>query len=236
VVFADGKYISAPYVVSSVEGDIFINGTHVMTALKWPPPVKDVREPPETLPLLPPTITEHTTPYDKDYMDYVTKASWYLTSKYGYTKGLQLLVGIYTNLPCVRHAYLTPDNRIVVTWNDNEVMRFHHSKDTPVPEVTRDQALRHVDRMANIFVENLKKDHYFVFGRGTRMGTRGGYVQTFTPLADAMRLAGNETEFLSIMKTNQPPGGMSDTTLRLFYRFKDDLPRWDPRRPASEHK
>ncbi len=46
LVFVDGKYIHPPYTVSSVEGDIFINGTPVITALKWPPQVPPTVPPP----------------------------------------------------------------------------------------------------------------------------------------------------------------------------------------------
>lgn len=236
VVFTDGEFMPAPYVVTSVEGDIFINGTHVMTALKWPPRIKTKREPPSALPTLPPTITELSTPYDKACKEYIGHACWFLTAKYGHEEGIKKLVKVYAQMPCVKHAQISEENSraISVTWKTGETINVVHGEEVQLPVVTRDQAFRYVESMAQIFVDNLKDNHYFVLGRGMRMGTYGGFIQIFTPLAGAMRSARSENEFLAIMQTNQPPGGMSDAALRLFYQHKEDLPKWDPRRPVLE--
>ncbi len=169
---------------------------------------------------------------------YIADTKRFLILQYGREKGLSKMVDVYRALPCIKTAEIDGEdsNNLKVVWIDG---RIHNITQLP-PEsldstITRDQAIRHVDRMATIYVNGLGKNLYFIFGGGTRMGTHGGFIQTFTPLANAMRTAKDEEDYLSIMKTNQPPGGMSEKTLRLFYRYKDDLPKWDPRKRAVDN-
>ena len=73
-------------------------------------------------------------------------------------------------------------------------------------------------------------------GSFSQTGTPLGARQTFLPLADAMRATENEADFLAVMKTNQPVGGMSEKTFRSFYKHKDEMPEWESRIRSLEHK
>ncbi len=86
-----------------------------------------------------------------------------------------------------------------------------------------------MDYNCDIYVRGLGSNHCFMFGNMTRRTSTAGFRKTLLPLADAMRTAKDETDFLAIMKTNQPPGGMSEAAFRAFYRHRDDLPKWEPR-------
>ena len=235
IMFVDGKYISPPYVVSRHESDIFVNGNNIAWALQWPPKKKSAPlPPPEHEPVMPSSITEKTTNFDNDFLQYFSDKRRFVFSKFGPNKGIDVMVDVFKELPCVSSAKKDPNsgNTIIVEWKNGEVMNInmipHERKGV---NLTREQAEAFIDKTAEIFVRGLSNgDYYMLEGGGpSRSGLWGGAKQIFLPLADAMRVARDEADFLSIMKTNQPPGGMSEKTFRSFYQHKGELPKWEPR-------
>ena len=233
LVFIDGKYISPPYVVSRREGEIFLNGLHLDWVMQWPPRKK--REPviPTEEPVVPTSITTTTTEYDKDYISYIYYMRQYLMAKFGKQKGVEMMVDVYQKLPCIRDAKIDPEKNdcIIVTWVTGE--KNFISQVPPQrgqDNLTVSQAAQFVDRISEIYVRGLGDNNYFLVGAaGGQRGTKDAFGRTLAPLADAMRAAKDEAEFLSIMKTNQPVGGMSEAAFRAFYKHKDELPKWEHR-------
>lgn len=243
VLFVDGRYIPPPYVVSRKEGDVFVNGHNIAWVFQWPPK-KRMPPPPPPLeePVLPASITEKTTEFDKDFIGYVHYMRQYLMSKHGQQKGIEMMVDVYKRMPCIRDAKLDPDNPncIILTWASGK--RGYNSQLPPpcrkVIDLTKEQAESFIDKTAEIFVRGLSNgDYYMLEGGGpSRSGLWGGAQQIFLPLAAAMHRAKDESGFLAIMKTNQPPGGMSEKTLRSFYKYRDELPKWEPRLRGCDGK
>jgi hypothetical protein len=234
VLFVDGRYIPPPYVVSRKEGLVFVNNHQIVWTFQWPPKEPPFSSPPKEMPVMPSSITEKTTKYDKNYLSYVYDVQQYLTSRYGETQGIIMMAEVYQGMPCVRSAKFgnSDSNTLEVSW-----MNGAHSniRLTPMPvgklNITKEQAESFIDKTAEIFVRGLSNgDYYMLEGGGpSRSGLWGGAQQIFLPLAAAMRGAKDEADFLAIMKTNQPPGGMSEKTLRSFYKYKDEVPEWERR-------
>ena len=153
-----------------------------------------------------------------------------------------MMVDVYKKMPCIRDAKLDPDNPncIILTWASGEQ---GYNSQLPPPrrkeiDLTKEQAESFIDKTAEIFVKGLSNgDYYMLEGGGpSRSGLWGGAQQIFLPLAAAMRGAKDEADFLAIMKTNQPPGGMSEKTLRSFYKYKDEVPEWERRLRGCDDK
>jgi len=233
LVFIDGKYIPPPFVVSRREGEIFLNGLHLDWVMQWPPKQEYQTPIPKTEPIMPASITEKTTKYDQDYIKYMSDKQAYLFAKYGQEKGMDMLVETYKKLPIVADAARDPDSKrsICVKWKSGKLSHIDHIAPARKKDnLTRGQAEQFIDRMTEIYVRGLGDNNYFLFGAtGGQRGTKDAFGRTLAPLADAMRVAKDEAEFLLIMKTNQPPGGISEKGLRQFYKHKDDLPKWEPR-------
>ena len=182
---------------------------------------------------MPESITRRTTEYDKDYISYIYNMRQYLMNKFGTQKGVEMMVDIYLKLPCVADAQIDPEKPdcIIVTWVTGEKNYISQtSAQRGEDHFTREQAEHFIDRITEIYIRGLSNNHYFMVG--STIGRRGApesFSRTLIPLADAMRTAKDETDFLAIMKTNQPPGGMSEAAFRAFYRHRDDLPKWEPR-------
>jgi hypothetical protein len=242
VLFVDGKYIPPPYVVSRREGAVFISGHPADWVLQWPPRKKNPPPPPPTeKPVLPASITEKTTQYDKDYIAYISRSKQYLIAKYGTEKGIELMVDVYRRLPIVASAKIDADDghAIIVEWKNGETVNIDmipHAHKQADP--TKEQAEKYIDSIAEIFVRGLSRNDYYMLEGGgpSRSGSWIGAKQTFLPIADAIHATKDEAEYLSVMKTNQPPGGMSEKTLRSFYKYKDELPNWEPRLRAKESR
>jgi len=242
VLFVDGRYIPPPYVVSRKEGDVFVNEHGIAWVFQWPPKKTSAPPPPpEHEPLMPTCITETTTKFDPEYINFVSSCRHYFFSKFGEDKGIDEMVGVYNKLPCILDAKrASNDNKttIIVKWKTGETSRIRlvppHRKDI---DLTKEQAENHIDKTAELFVRGLMRNKYYIVeGRSpSRSGNPEGAKQTFLPLAEAMRTAKDEAEYLAIMVTNQPPGGMSEKMLRSFYKYKDEVPKWEPRvREAAE--
>lgn len=242
VLFVDGRYIPPPYVVSRKEGDVFVNGHDIAWALQWPPKKRmPPPPPPETEPVMPTSITKQTTRYDKDYLTYISNVRQFLFAKFGSEKGIDLMVDVYRRLPCIKTAVrdVTSPNTIEVVWADGSrggIIQVPPKRKEI--DLTKEQAESFIDKTAEIFVKGLSNgDYYMLEGGGpSRSGLWGGAQQIFLPLAAAMRGAKDEADFLAIMKTNQPPGGMSEKTLRSFYKYKDEVPEWERRLRGCDGK
>ena len=144
-----------------------------------------------------------------------------------------MMANIYRDLPCVKEAKLDPHDprRVTLIWIDGE--QYNISPPPPRAElnITKEKAAKIIDGVAEIYVRCLSNgDYYMVEGKSSsRTGLKSGVRGTFLPLAEAMCAAKNEAEYLAIMTTNQPSGGMSEKTLRSFYKHKDEVPKWEPR-------
>lgn len=234
VVFIDGRYISPPYVISRREGEIFLNGAHFDWVILWPPKNKtQLPPPPAEMPSMPNTITEKTTKYDKDYLIYINDAQQYLMAKYGTSNGIAMMDSVYLKMPCILSAKFKEagSNTLEVVW-----MNGSHSNIRLTPmsrgemNITKEQATQYIDEIAEIYVRGLGENrYYYVMGKGDRrQGTFGGFKGTFGVYARALRASKDEADFLAMMKTNQPTGGISEEWLKLFYSHKDDFPKWEP--------
>ena len=234
LVFIDGEYIPPPYVVSRREGEIFLNGRHLDWVTRWPPP-KEVppASAPETEPVMPTSITEKTTKYDKDYVRYISHMRAYLLAKYGQEKGIEMMVDVYRGIPCVLTAEQDKDDRTMINlkWKSGDESHINEVPFTRKRDnITKEQAVKWIDDMTEIYVRALGNNNYFMLGATVgRRGTQETFERTLVPLATNLKIAKDEADFLSIMKTNQPVGGMSEAAFRAFYKHKDGLPKWEPR-------
>jgi|GEM_PF-3972491 len=231
LVFIDGEYIAPPYIISRVESSVYLNGRYLESPVPWPPKKAYNMPVPENDPVMPSSITENTTKYDKEYIQYISEKRAYLFSKYGQEKGIDMMVKVYRGLPIVLDAEREPDSpwTIHVKWKSGEeshIGQVPHKRN----DLTKEQADEMLTRFCEIYAHGLENNNYFMLGSTMgRRGTPESFARTLVPLANAMRTAKDEAEFLAIMKTNQPPGGMSEAAFRAFYRHRDDLPKWEPR-------
>ena len=75
----------------------------------------------------------------------------------------------------------------------------------------------------------LLRGDYFMFGDPRRQGGVGTFARTLIPLASALQKARNEAEFISIMQTNMPPGGIPEQGLKNFWKHREQAPVWEAR-------
>ena len=242
IIFVDGKYLQPPYTVLRREGDIFVNGQGIDGVMQWPP-IKPPPPPPppETEPVMPASITETTTRFDKDYLAYISDVHAYIMARHGQEKGIEMMVEVYRRLPCVKSAQREKEDShsIEVIWMDGKKSSITQVRPWRKDDnFTKEQAERIIDKRTGNFANGLGNGRYYMMegGRRSRSGTPEGARQTFLPLADAMRATESEEDFLAVMKTNQPPGGISEKTLRSFYKHKDEMPAWKARIHALEYK
>ena len=242
IIFIDGKYLPPPYTISRREGCVFVNGQGFDYLLQWPPVKTPLPPPPpENEPIMPASITEKTTRFDKDFTTYIADTKAYLMAKHGQEKGIEMMVDVYRKLPCIKTAQRPEDsaNTIKVVWMDGSKGSI-----TQVPprrkddNYTKDEAERIIDKLTGNVVHGLDSGDYYMMQNGVEIGTGTtvGARRVFLPLADAMLATESEEDFLAVMKTNQPPGGISEKTLRSFYKHKDEMPAWEARIHALEYK
>jgi len=241
LVFVEGEFLPPPYVVSRIGNGIYINGRHIESPLPWHTQNMQEARPDVFLtdPVVPETITEKTTQYDKDFIRYIHEKRRYLFHEYGQEEGMNLMVDAYKSLPCIVSATRDAEspNTISVKWRSGRVSHIGQVPLMRKPvDITPDQAVKLLDGVCEIYAEGLKATNYFMFGSAKRRGTQESFARTLEPLANALRSAKDEADFLSVMKTNQPPGGMSEKTLRSFYKYKDEVPEWERRLRGCDDK
>ena len=242
IIFIDGKYLPPPYTVSRREGNILVNGQHFDFLMAWPPiKIPPPPPPPETEPVMPASITKNTSEYDRELAHYTSAVGDYLRAKHGQEKATEMMVDVYRKLPCVKSAQRRENSHSI------EIVWMNDSKDsipqTPRPrraeeKWTKEQAERIIDKLTGNVVHGLGSGDYYMMQSGVRIGTGTtvGAKKVFLPIADAMHATENEEDFLAVMETNQPPGGISEKTLRSFYKHKDEMPTWEARIHALEYK
>ena len=242
IIFIDGKYLPPPYIVSRREGCVFVNEQGFDYLLQWPPiKTPPPPPPPETEPVMPESITEKTTKYDKEFATYISNTRSYLMAKHGQEKGIEMMVDVYRKLPCVKAAQREKEDShsIKVIWMDGEKSSITQVRPRRKDDnYTKEQAERIIDKLTGNVVHGLGSGDYYMMQSGVRIGTGTmvGAKKVFLPIADAMHATENEEDFLAVMKTNQPPGGISEKTLRSFYKHKDEMPAWEARIRALEYK
>jgi len=234
LLFVSGEFIPPPYVVSRNNNSIYINGRHVGTPSGWPAKVKpeDANPvPPPADPERPKDITEKTSKYDDVYIKYIYEKRRFLFSVYGQDKGIDMMVDVYKNLPCIRDAKREGNSfSIIITWETGAIDHVtqvppQRLKDNSTPE----QAARMFDDLCEIYYSGLEFNDYFMFGNVHRRGTQDGYGQFLVPIAEALKSSKDEETFVTAM-TNKFPmvTGFSETAFRSFYKHKDKLPQWEP--------
>jgi hypothetical protein len=234
LLFVSGEFIPAPYVVSRNKNSIYINGRHVGTPGGWPAEVKPevvTPVPPPADPERPTDITEKTSKYDDVYIKYIYEKRRYLSSVYGQEKGIDMMVDVYKSLPCIRDAKREDNSvSIIITWATGAIdhvtqVPFQRLKDNTTPE----QAARMFDGICEIYSSGLEFNDYFIFGSVHRRGTQDGYGQFLMPIAEVLKAAKDEEDFVTVM-TNKFPmvTGFSAQAFRSFYKHKDKLPQWEP--------
>lgn len=233
VIFISGKYLPPPYIISRREGTAFVNGIYLAFMFPWPPKKQNDTIIPKEKPLIPNSISEKTTVYDKDYIEYIYYVRQYLIAKYPKHKVVEMMADVYRQLPCVRDVKFDSDddNYIIVTWvtgekrRDNQFPVSVRHKDN---NMTKEQMRKIIDKVTETYVKGLENNYYYLEGAGGgRMGTFEGFKGTFKPLVAALHAAKDEDEFLFIVKTNNPPQGLSEEWFRMFYRDKDNLTKWE---------
>ena len=238
IVFIGGKYVPPPYIISRKENHILVNGQDFLRSVVIWPPIKipPPPPPPETEPVVPASITEKTTKYDKELWVYISATKDYLLAKHGQEKTTEMMVDVYRRLPCVKSAQREGISHFIdVIWvNDAK----DSSRQTPAPRKpeekwTKEQAKASVDEVAEGLVESFTEGGYYMSSGRTpcRSGTIVGARRTFLPIADAIRVTESEEDFLAVMKTNRPieKGGMPEDYLRTLYKHKDEMPVWEAR-------
>ena len=239
LVFINGEYIPPPYTVSRDKHFILINDRLIEQGPPWPWP-KSLPPPPipKTEPIMPTSISEKTTIYDDDYLRFVTDSRLYLFDKYGQEKGMDKLIEVIKKLPFVSSASRkagSPTGVDLILKSGEKSSGDLVGPERKAMVVTKEWVRQSMDRNCDIYVNGLANNNCFMFGNTTRRLTPAGFGQALTPLVEAMRAAKDESEFLSITKTNQPPGRMSEAAFRSFYKHKVDLPKWELRiRAATE--
>jgi len=234
LVFVEGEFLPPPYVVSRIGSGIYINGRHIESPLPWPPQnPKPAQTATNTVdPTIPEAITKLTTQFDSEFINYINAKKAFLLSKHDKHEVLEMLIKAYKELPCIADAYHEPntESTIILIWQNGRKEGVNEFPPTRKPvDITLDQAVKLLDGVCEIYAEGLKATNYFMFGSAKRRGTQESFARTLEPLANALRSAKDEADFLSVMKTNQPPGGMSEKALRSFYKYKDEVPEWEPR-------
>ena len=238
---SEGSTSPPPYTISRRESHILVNGQDFLRSVVIWPPIKipPPPPPPETEPVMPATITEKTSKYDKALWTYTSAARDYLRAKHGQEKATEMMVEVYRRLPCVKSAQRRENSHSV------EVIWKNDAKDsnpqTPAPRKpeekwTKEQVKTSVDEVAEGLVESFAEGGFYMSSGKTpcRSGTAKGAQMVFLPLAGAMRAAESEEDFLAIMKTNQPPGGIMEAELSTLYKHKDEMPVWEARIHALE--
>jgi len=241
LVFVEGEFLPPPYVVSRIGSGIYINGRHIESPLPWHTQNMQEARPDVFLtdPVVPETITEKTTQYDKDFIRYIHEKRRYLFHEYGQEEGMNLMVDAYKSLPCIVSATRDAEspNTISVKWRSGRVSHIGQVPLMRKPvDITPEQAVKLLDGVCEIYAEGLKATNYFMFGSAKRRGTQESFARTLEPLANALRSAKDEADFLSVMKTNQPPGGMSEKALRSFYKHRDEVSEWERRLRGCDDK
>ena len=234
IVFVDWKYLPPPYTVSRSEGNILVNGQLLLRLLPWPPlKIPPLPPPPETEPIMPTSITEKTSEYDREMGLYTSEMADYFRAKHGQEKATEMMVDVYRRLPCVKSAQRRNSRSIEVIWMNGKKDNISQAPPPRRAEEkwTKEQVKETVDRISQGLVERFTDGGFYMAENGgpCRSGTIVGARQTFLPLADAMRTAENEEDFLAIMKTNHSSGGMPERQLRIFYKHKDEMPEWEAR-------
>ena len=243
IVFIGGKYIPPPYIISRNENHILVNGQDFLRSVEiWPPlKIPPLPPPPETEPVMPASITEKTSEYDRALLTYIVTTRDYLRAKHGQEKATKMMVDVYRRLPCVKSAHREGNSHFI------DVIWMNDAKDniqqTPAPrrpeeKTTKEQARTFVDKIAQGLVRRFTNGGFYMAEGGVpcRSGTAEGARMVFLPLAGAMRAAESEEDFLAIIKTNQPPGGIMEAELRTLYKHKDDMPEWEARIHALEKR
>lgn len=235
LVFVEGEFLSPPYIVSRVRNAIYINGRHIDSPGLWPCESKKENlqgSSPLRNPNIPMEISEKTTMYDDIFIRYIYEKRQYLFATYGQEKGIDMMVGVYSNLPCVKNASRDTERNstINVTWKSGKVthinqIRHSRSQDNGTPE----QAAKMFDDICEIYSRGLDLNDYFIFGSTQRTGTQDGYGQFLVPIAEALKTSKDEEAFVAVM-TNKFPmvTGFSEKAFRSFYKYKDKLPQWEP--------
>ena len=238
LVFIDGKYLPPPYVISRRECSIFVNGHGLAWLGQWPPAKPP--PPPETKPVMPVSITEKTLPHDKDLLAYTSSIRTYLMAKYGEQDGCDRMVDIYRELPCVKSAQ-RQSHSIEVIWLDGSrggILQIPSRRHEAAQ--TKEDAEKLTDHFSEGYRQKLDDCHYFILEQGglAHSGTMQDARLILLPLADAIHATENEDGFLATVKTNQPPCRLSEKTLRLFYRHRDDMQEWESRLrfPLNQYK
>ena len=242
LVFIDWKYLPPPYTVSRSEGNILVNGQLLLRLLPWPPlKIPPPPPPPEIEPVMPASVTENTSRFDSELRLYISATRDYLRAKHGQEKATEMMVEIYRRIPCVKSAQCEKKSHsIEVIWMNGKKDSIEQTQPPRRAEDkwTKEQVKETVDRISQGLVERFTDGGYYMAERGApcQSGTIVGARRTFSQIADAIRAAENEEDFLAIMKTNRPIGGMPEGYLRPLYKHKDEMPEWEARVRALEYK
>jgi hypothetical protein len=232
LVFVEGEFLPPPYTVSRVRNEIYINGKFMDAPSPWPKK-KDINStkitPPIVDPDIPHDLNEQTTMYDDVYIRYIYEKRRYLFNKHGQDKGIDMMVDVYTSLPCIKSARRVDDSTsISIIWKSGEIDRVRQ-----VPpkrkDISKEQVIMMSDNLCETYVQDLNHNDYFMFGNPYRTGIQDGYGQFLVPIAEALKTSKDEETFVTVM-TNKFPmiTGFTEKAFRSFYKHKDQLPQWEP--------
>ena len=233
LVFINGEFILPPYILSRVENKILVNGRDFETSVAWPPNT-DVSPPPppQNDPVMPDTITENSTEFDKDFTEFIADKRAYLFSKNGEEEGVRRMVDVLMRVPFFSKAEFDPKvpEAVKVTLKktgETWYMSMIPQKRAP-EKLSRKEVISLLDKMGDMYVKSLSRNDYYLRGAPYGGGIQGTFGNVLVPLAGALHTAKNESEFLALTVTNMSSKGVTENGLRNIYRHRNGLPRWEP--------
>ncbi len=234
IAFIDGEYILPPYTIRRDGGAVVLNGKIFIGSRVLPPtpppPKADIV--PETEPELPADITENTEFEERAVQKYLKDKRLYLLKKFGEEAGIERMVGVCQKLPMVDVAKRADKDGINV-WvkSDRETPTYVRQRNFPdwgaKTRMTPEEQIWCLEESSRANASILDSGAILMLGVPWRVD--GVAMPTLPSLASALRAAQDEAEFIAIMQTNMPSGGIPEQGLKNFWKHREQAPVWEAR-------
>ncbi len=233
IVFIDGEYIPPPYSIRRDETAIILNERQYFIDDRWPlrphvPPKPPT--PPKERPKMPFGITAQTAFEDVRVSSYEEQMRLYLFDKFGEEKGIDMMVEVYKQMPFITDAKRIDSNsiRLWVIGRSNEVefvVRQRNFQDWGawMRVKSAEELIMSLEIKALRMVKALS-DGRLVMNSGFPLSSG---VECLFPIADALRNAGTETEFLERIPDSLRQRGILERDLKNFWKHREQAPVWE---------
>ena len=234
MVFIDGEYIPPPYRIRRDGGAVMLNDVVFIGSIIPPAltPISQPDIPPETDTRLSSEITETTAFEDRAVQKYLKNKRLYLLEKFGEESGIDRMVEVCQKLPMVAVARRADKDGINV-WVKGEQGMPTYVRQRNFPDwgamkrLTPAESIWNLEASSHANANMLNSGAVLMFGVPWRVD---GIATPILPsLASALRAAHNEAEFIAIMQTNMPPGGIPEQGLKNFWKHREQAPVWEAR-------